>query len=149
MLERDDENLAKKRANKEKIREFQQAINTLHDDNESIDEDRIKQRIIYVLCGFFKEKQQQLNQKDFEKALAMKESKAKAFDLEQKLTSKDADVLSKDAMIGQLRQANDNNKATLTQIRAMLATLDGPDVPVAPATTEPASAAGSSSTADA
>ena len=68
MLERDDENLAKKRANKEKIREHQQAINTLHDDNESIDEDRIKQRIIYVLCGFFKEKQQQLNQKDFEKA---------------------------------------------------------------------------------
>ena len=48
-----------------------------------------------------------------------------------------------------IRLARYNNKATLTQIRAMLATLDGPDVPVAPATTEPASAAGSSSTADA
>ena len=43
MLERDDENLAKKRANKEKIREFQQAINTLHDDNESIDEATTRQ----------------------------------------------------------------------------------------------------------
>ena len=70
MLERDDENLAKKRANKEKIREHQQAINTLHDDNESIDEDRIKQRIIYVLCGFFKEKQQQAAVTDTSEHLA-------------------------------------------------------------------------------